>query len=112
VRRILEAGCGTGMLRAALRRLLPSAHYVALEASEYLCERYGWQHGRIEAYRARLPFDLAVCFGGQQHLAAGGRQPARARFGRLARGEARLPALAGADLAGTCAPPPATANVR
>src|SRR5256885_16631329 len=34
VRRILEAGCGTGMLRTPLRRLLPRARYVALERSE------------------------------------------------------------------------------
>ena len=55
VRRILEAGCGTGMLRTELRRLLPRAHYVALESSEYLCRRYGYLHGRIEEYRARSP---------------------------------------------------------
>jgi SAM-dependent methyltransferase len=49
VQRILEAGCGTGMLGAALRRLLPRAHYVGLEASEYLCRRYGWECGRVES---------------------------------------------------------------
>ena len=54
VRRILDAGCGTGLLRATLTRLLPRAHYVALESSDYLCERYGFRHGRIEEYRARL----------------------------------------------------------
>src|SRR5256886_15478769 len=48
VRRTLEAGCGTGMLRTALRRLLPRAPYVALESSEYLCRRLGWERGRIE----------------------------------------------------------------
>ncbi|HET7197430.1 MAG TPA: hypothetical protein VFI86_02100, partial [Burkholderiales bacterium] len=29
-RRILEAGCGTGLLRAELTKLLPRAHYTAL----------------------------------------------------------------------------------
>ena len=41
VRRILEAGCGTGLLRAELLRLLPRVHYVALDSSDYLCRRYG-----------------------------------------------------------------------
>ena len=47
VRRILEAGCGTGMLRAPLARLLPRARYTGLETSNYLCRRYGWEHGSI-----------------------------------------------------------------
>ena len=55
VRRILEAGCGTGMLRTPLRRLLPRAHYVGLEHSDYLCRRYGWQRGRIDR---QLEFDF------------------------------------------------------
>ena len=52
VRRILDAGCGTGMLRAPLLRRLPRAQYTGLETSEYLCERYGWEHGEIDKYRA------------------------------------------------------------
>ena len=40
VQRILEAGCGTGMLGAALRRQLPRAHYVGLEASS-ICAALG-----------------------------------------------------------------------
>src|SRR5215467_11006272 len=52
VRRILEAGCGTGMLRAPLLRQLPRARYFGLEASEYLCARYGWECGQIESYRS------------------------------------------------------------
>ena len=56
VRRILEAGCGTGMLRSALKRLLPRAHYTGLETSEYLCAslRLG-----TRAHRA-VPFAGAV----------------------------------------------------
>ncbi len=104
VRRILEAGCGTGMLRAALRRLLPSAHYVALEASEYLCERYGWQHGRIEAYRARLPFDLVICYDVLQYLDKRAAQRALENFGRLCRGVLYFSALTGLDLERNCDP--------
>ncbi len=104
MRRILEAGCGTGMLRAALRRLLPSAHYVALEASEYLCERYGWQHGRIEAYRARLPFDLVICYDVLQYLDKRAAQRALENFGRLCRGVLYFSALTGLDLERNCDP--------
>src|SRR5439155_13702550 len=68
VRRILEAGCGTGLLRRALRRLLPRAQYTALESSEYLCTRYGWELGRIERYRARAAYDLVICYDVLQYL--------------------------------------------
>ncbi len=111
VRRILEAGCGTGMLRAALRRLLPRAHYVALEASEYLCERYGWEHGRIESYRARLPFDLVICYDVLQYLDAHAAQRALANFGRLCRGVLYFTALTRVDLERNCDPQRTDANV-
>ena len=45
VKRILDAGCGIGLLRAPLMRALPRAEYTGLEISEYLCERYGWVQG-------------------------------------------------------------------
>src|ERR1700722_3866018 len=86
VRRILEAGCGTGLLRAALRRLLPQAEYVGLEASEYLCRRYGWECGRLEDYRTRTPFDLVICYDVLQYLEAGAAARALQNFGRLCRG--------------------------
>jgi SAM-dependent methyltransferase len=111
VRRILEAGCGTGMLRAALRRLLPRAHYVALEASEYLCERYGWEHGRIETYRARTAFDLVICYDVLQYLDTQAAQRALANFGRLCRGVLYFSALTRLDLERNCDPRRTDANV-
>ncbi len=42
VRRMLDAGCGIGLLRAPLQRAFPRARYTGLEYSEYLCKRYGW----------------------------------------------------------------------
>jgi len=102
VGRILDAGCGTGVLRAALRRLLPAAEYVGLETSEYLCDRYGWSHGRIEAYRARLPFDLVICYDVLQYLDGAAARRALANFGRLCRGVLYFSALTRADYEHNC----------
>lgn len=99
VRRILEAGCGTGLLRAELRRLLPRAHYTALEASAYLCRRHGWRLGRIEEYRSRAPFDLVVCYDVLQYLEPAGAERALRNFALLSRGALYFSALTRADLA-------------
>ena len=98
VRRILEAGCGTGLLRGALRRLLPRAQYVGLETSAYLCRRYGWQLGRIEEFRTRAPFDLVICYDVLQYLDAAAAQGALRNFGRLCRGVLYFSALTRHDL--------------
>jgi SAM-dependent methyltransferase len=102
VQRILEAGCGTGMLRAALRKLLPRSRYVGLESSEYLCHRYGWVRGRIEEYRARTPFDLVICYDVLQYLPAAAAQRALANFGRLCRGVLYFTALTRYDYEQNC----------
>jgi SAM-dependent methyltransferase len=102
VRRILDAGCGTGVLRAALRRQLPRAHYVALESSDYLCARYGWVHGRIEEFRDRTPFDLIVCYDVLQYLEAAAAERALANFGRLCRGVLYFTALTRFDYEQNC----------
>jgi 2-polyprenyl-3-methyl-5-hydroxy-6-metoxy-1,4-benzoquinol methylase len=102
VRRILEAGCGTGLLRAELLRLLPRAHYVALESSAYLCQRYGWREGRIEEYRSRAPFDVVICYDVLQYLAATAAQRALANFARLCRGVLYFTALTRHDYEHNC----------
>ncbi|HSY05371.1 MAG TPA: class I SAM-dependent methyltransferase [Steroidobacteraceae bacterium] len=102
VRRILEAGCGTGMLRAALLRLLPRAQYVALDSSAYLCRRYGWTRGRIEDYRARAPFDLLICYDVLQYLEASQAEQALANFARLCRGVLYFSALTRRDYQDNC----------
>jgi SAM-dependent methyltransferase len=101
-RRILDAGCGTGLLRSALIRLLPRAHYVGLESSEYLCRRYGWEHGRIETYRARARFDLVICYDVLQYLPAAAAERALANFGRLCRGVLYFTALTRHDYEQNC----------
>jgi len=102
VRRILEAGCGTGLLRAELLRRLPHAHYVALESSAYLCQRYGWRKGRIEEYCSRTPFDLVICYDVLQYLSASAAQRALANFGRLCRGALYFTALTRHDYQHNC----------
>jgi SAM-dependent methyltransferase len=98
VARVLEAGCGTGMLAAALRRSLPRAQYVGLETSEYLCARYGWQRGRIEELRARTPFDLVICYDVLQYLDERAARRALANFAKLCRGALYFSALTRYDL--------------
>jgi SAM-dependent methyltransferase len=111
VRRILEAGCGTGMLRAPLRRLLPQARYVGLESSEYLCRRYGFVHGRIEEYRARAPFDVVICYDVLQYLPAAAAERALANFARLCRGVLYFTALTRYDYEHNCDQARTDANV-
>jgi SAM-dependent methyltransferase len=102
VRRILEAGCGTGLLRAELRRQLPRAHYTALEASAYLCRRHGWRHGHVEELRVRAPFDLLVCYDVLQYLDGARAERALRNFARLTRGVLYFSALTRGDLARNC----------
>jgi SAM-dependent methyltransferase len=68
VRRILDAGCGIGLLQKPFKEFMPGARYVGLEASEYLCSRFGWTFGSIVDFAARNPYDLVVCYDVLQYL--------------------------------------------
>ena len=96
-RRILDAGCGTGLLKPWLKRYLPRATYTGIEASEYLCERYGWQHANIETYKPPAPFDVVVCYDVMQYLDSGRADRAIANFGKLCRGVLYFTALTRLD---------------
>ncbi|MGC8518539.1 MAG: class I SAM-dependent methyltransferase [Steroidobacteraceae bacterium] len=102
VRRMLDAGCGTGLLRAPLRRALPKATYVGLESSEYLCRRYGWQHGALQEFRAKEPFDLVVCYDVLQYLSAREAAGALASLARACRGVLYFSALTRRDWQVNC----------
>lgn len=102
VRRVLEAGCGTGLLRSALLRLLPRIEYLGLESSSYLCRRYGWQQGRIEEYRAARPFDLLICYDVLQYLDDAAARRALGNFARLCRGVLYFSALTRFDYRVNC----------
>jgi SAM-dependent methyltransferase len=102
VRRVLDAGCGIGLLRRPLLRLLPRATYIGLEASEYLCTRYGWERGLLQSYRATSPFDLAICYDVLQYLEDAAAARALANLARLCRGVLYFTALTSEDWRWNC----------
>ncbi len=102
VSRILDAGCGIGLLRAPLRRALRGAQYVGLEYSPYLCRRYGWRHGSIETFRTRERFELVVCYDVLQYLSPAQTRRAIANLTRLCRGLLYFGALTTEDWRDNC----------
>jgi 2-polyprenyl-3-methyl-5-hydroxy-6-metoxy-1,4-benzoquinol methylase len=102
VRRMLDAGCGIGLLRVPLGRELPRAEYTGLEASDYLCARYGWTRGSLVTWRARHPFDLVVCYDVLQYLGNRDATRALANLGRLCRGVLYFSALTLGDWRHNC----------
>jgi 2-polyprenyl-3-methyl-5-hydroxy-6-metoxy-1,4-benzoquinol methylase len=101
-RRILDAGCGTGLLRPWLRRYLPRAVYTGIETSDYLCQRYGWQHAPIETYKSASPFDIVVCYDVLQYLDSQAANGALANFAKLCRGVLYFTALTRVDWEHNC----------
>jgi len=102
VARILDAGCGLGLLRAPLKRSLRSADYVGLEFSEYLCRRYGWRRGSIESLHTRERFDLVICYDVLQYLSAAQARRAIANLARVCRGALYFGALTSEDWRDNC----------
>jgi SAM-dependent methyltransferase len=86
VRRILDVGCGLGLMRAPLLRHFPRASYTGLEASAYLCERHGWEQGSAATFSAARPFDLVICHDVLQYLADREAATALRNLARLCRG--------------------------
>jgi 2-polyprenyl-3-methyl-5-hydroxy-6-metoxy-1,4-benzoquinol methylase len=101
VRRVLDAGCGIGLLRGPLRRAFPRAEYVGLEYSEYLCRRYGWVQGSLATWSAE-PFDVVVCYDVLQYLDDRTAARAIANLARLTRGVLYLSALTARDWRENC----------
>ena len=97
VRSILDAGCGIGLLRAPFAQELPRARYTGLDASEYLCERYGWVRGSVADYAPRRPSDLVVCYDVLQYLDDREAARAIANFKRLTRAALYVSALTRED---------------
>ena len=101
-RRILDAGCGVGLLKKAFAQVLPRAHYTGLEFSAYLCRRYGWIQGSIADYVATRPFDLVICYDVLQYLDE--REAARAleNLAALSRAAVYVSALTREDWRNNC----------
>ncbi len=86
VRRVLDAGCGVGLLRAPLRRAWPAVQYTGLEVSEFLCRKYGWIHSGIQDLKQRGSYDLVICYDVLQYLNAADTQRALKNLARVCRG--------------------------
>jgi 2-polyprenyl-3-methyl-5-hydroxy-6-metoxy-1,4-benzoquinol methylase len=102
VKRVLDAGCGTGLLRPWLKRYLPRSLYTGIESSEYLCRRYGWQQVSIESYKPTAPFDIVVCYDVMQYLDSKTADRAIANFAKLCRGVLYFTALTRVDWEHNC----------
>jgi SAM-dependent methyltransferase len=102
VNRILDAGCGVGLLRAPLLRRLPRAQYTGLEASEYLCRRYGWQHGTLQTLADDTQYELVVCYDVLQYLGREAARQAIAKLARVCRGALYFGALTSGDWHHNC----------
>jgi SAM-dependent methyltransferase len=102
VRRILDAGCGVGLMRAPLLRRLPGARYIGLETSAYLCRRYGWRHGTMQALGAREKFELVICYDVMQYLTKLEAHQAIAKLGRVCQGILYFGALTSGDWRNNC----------
>lgn len=68
VRRVVDIGCGLGQWRDIVSEHFPSATYVGVEQSTYLCGEFGWTEGSVVDYRSEEPFDLVICKDTLQYL--------------------------------------------
>jgi SAM-dependent methyltransferase len=102
VRRILDMGCGIGLMRKPFAAVLPRARYVGVEASGYLCQRYGWLAGSVVDYRPKAAADLVVCYDVLQYLTDRDAARAIANFGRLTRAALYVSALTREDWRENC----------
>ncbi|HEY4368239.1 MAG TPA: class I SAM-dependent methyltransferase [Steroidobacteraceae bacterium] len=86
VKRILDAGCGLGLMRATLLKAFPGASYTGIEVSEHLCKQYGWKQASLADFRSRHRFDLIICYDVLQYLSDAAAIRALANLSRLCRG--------------------------
>jgi trans-aconitate methyltransferase len=102
VRRILDAGCGIGLLRKPFSELLPRARYMGVDASDYLCARFGWTKGSVVDYAPKRPSDLVVCYDVLQYLDDRDAARAIANLARLTRAALYISALTREDWRDNC----------
>jgi trans-aconitate methyltransferase len=97
VRSVLDIGCGFGSWRKVVARHFPRARYHGVEASQYLCDHYGWSFGSVVDYKSRTPFDLVICKDVLQYLTSREANAALDNLARLCRGALYLAALTKED---------------
>ncbi len=97
VKRILDAGCGVGLLRAPLLERYPGAKYQGLEASPFLCRKFGWHQGSIAEFSSARRFDLVVCHDVLQYLDDTAAARSIANLARLCQGALYFSALTAGD---------------
>ena len=102
VRRILDAGCGIGLLRKPFAEAMPRARYVGLEASDYLCAKYPWTKGSVVDYSPRSMSDLVICYDVLQYLNDADATRAIANLAKLSRAAVYVSALTREDWRANC----------
>ncbi|HWG69996.1 MAG TPA: class I SAM-dependent methyltransferase [Steroidobacteraceae bacterium] len=102
VRRILDAGCGTGLLRTAFAAAIPRARYQGLEASDFLCSRYGWTKGSVVDFTPRRASELVVCYDVLQYLDDRAAARAIANLAKLTSAAVYISALTRQDWRDNC----------
>ncbi len=61
VTHIVDIGCGIGTMLKAFGKHFPKATLSGFEFSDYLVDRYGWQHGSVVDFQANPQADLLIC---------------------------------------------------
>ncbi len=82
VERVLDAGCGPGLMHVGLREAWPGVSITGVDASAHACAEYGWEHARLQDFDTDQSYDLVICHDVVQYL---GHREAAAVMAKLAR---------------------------
>ena len=97
VSRVLDIGCGLGLLLKAVQTEFPRAKAIGVEYSAHLCERHGWINGSVVDYQALGQFDLVICHDVIQYLSDADTRLAIDNIASLCRGALYLGVLTQED---------------
>lgn len=104
VRSVLDIGCGEGMWYLALRRMRPAIHYLGIDPSPYVVQRFGRRRNLrlggfddVAEHAAGRMFDVVVCSDVMQFVSAPDLPPGLAQIADVLRGVAFLEAHTTAD---------------
>lgn len=102
VARILDVGCGAGLLHRGLRRAFHGVKIDACDVSEYVCERFGWQCVSIEELQVKNTYDLVICHDVLQYLDDKAAARAIAKLAALSHGALLFGVLTREDWQSNC----------